>query len=36
MDSRYHQISIALEHRYKTAFVIDWGDLYMEGDAVWS
>ncbi len=23
--SRYHQISIALEDRYKTAFVIDWG-----------
>jgi hypothetical protein len=23
--SRYHQISIALEERYKTTFVIDWG-----------
>ncbi len=22
--SRYHQISIALEDRYKTIFVIDW------------
>jgi hypothetical protein len=23
--SRYHQISIAFEDRYKTTFVIDWG-----------
>jgi hypothetical protein len=23
--SRYHQISIALEDKYKTAFVTDWG-----------
>jgi hypothetical protein len=23
--SRYHQISIALEDKYKIAFVIDWG-----------
>ncbi len=23
--SRYHQISIALEDRYKTSFVINWG-----------
>jgi len=26
--SRYHQISIALEDKYKTAFVIDWVLLY--------
>jgi hypothetical protein len=32
--SRYHQISIALEYRYKTIFVIDWGGFYMKGDVV--
>jgi hypothetical protein len=34
--SRYHQIFIALEDKYKTIFVIDWGGFYMEGDVVWS
>jgi hypothetical protein len=32
----YHQIFIALEDKYKTTFVIDWGGFYMEGDAIWS
>ncbi len=34
--SRYHQISIALEDKYKTTFVTDLGVFYMEGDVVWS
>jgi hypothetical protein len=34
--SRYHQISIAPEDRYKTTFVTNWGGFYMEGDAIWS
>jgi hypothetical protein len=32
----FHQISIALEDKYKIAFVTDWGGFYMEGDAVWN
>ncbi len=34
--SGYHQISIALKDKYKTAFVINWGGFYMGGDAIWS
>jgi hypothetical protein len=34
--SRYHQISIAPEDKYKIAFVIEWGGFYVEGDVVWS
>ncbi len=34
--SRYHQISIAPKDRYNTAFVIDWGGLYLEVDVIWS
>jgi hypothetical protein len=32
--SKYHQISITLEDKYKVAFVIDLGGFYMEGDAI--
>ncbi len=33
--SRYHQISITLEDKYKISFVTDWG-FYMEGDVIWN
>jgi len=34
--ARYHQITIILEDRYRTASIIDWGGFYMEDDVVWS